>query len=158
MWIKESLVELRKLEGPHEQKKRDTIIELVRVGLIGASEESVWKMKHTCSRKTYHRTWKKDEVFASVLSAVRKKAQDWMANKGLYALEKANEKLALASVKAVKRLVQIMGDKDDATNSRLSAVAILDRAGMETAPKRETSMPGLEELLEKVWNDDPNNE
>ena len=53
-------------------------------------------------------------------------------------LAKAAERLALAAPPAVGRLITLLNSDDEAIILR-SAVAILDRAGIETGPKSQTA-------------------
>lgn len=121
-------------------KKKATILALVDAHLAGISEETVWGRPETCARNTYHNKWKRDPLFAEVLAEVDRLARDWRDNRALYALEEAAEELRLASPAAVRRLVAIMKQAADLTNSRLAATAVLDRAGMETAAKSSSSV------------------
>lgn len=117
------------------EKKKSTIIALVNARLAQRSEESVWDLPDVCARKTYHEKWKKDALFVSVLDEVTTLAKEWHNSRAMRMLAAAAEKLALSSPLAVDRLVEVMIQPDDLTNARLAAVAILDRAGMETAAK-----------------------
>lgn len=121
-------------------KKKATVLALVDAHLAGISEETVWGRPETCARNTYHNKWKRDPLFAEVLAEVDRLARDWRDNRALYALEEAAEELRLASPDAVRRLVSIMSQAEDLTNSRLAATAVLDRAGMETAAKSSSSV------------------
>lgn len=116
-------------------KMKTTIVALVDAHLAGISEETVWGRPETCSRKTYHEKWKKQALFAEVLAEVNGLAVEWKDNESIYALEDALKSLRLATPEAVERLVAIMSQADDLTNSRLAAVAVLDRAGTSTASK-----------------------
>lgn len=135
-WKARAAAALARLNGEQwADKKKATILALVDAHLAGQSEESIWGRPETCSRNTYHAKWKHDELFAAVLAEVDSLARDWRDNRRLYALEEAAEALALASPDSVRRLVAIMQQAEDLTNSRLAATAILDRAGVETAAK-----------------------
>lgn len=128
------------------ERKKATIIALVDARLAGRSEESVWDLPQVCARNTYHSKWKKDEVFVGVLDEVTTLAKAWSDGKAMRALAEAAEQLALSSPAAVRRLVKVMALEDDATNARLAAVAILDRAGMKTASKSSSENATTVEL------------
>lgn len=126
--------ELGRLEEPHRQKKIDTILALVDARLSRKSEETIWARPEVCNRTTYHTKWKKDPIFAEVLTRCTAAARHYQNTRAARAIAQAAEDLALASPKAVRRLIKIL-DADDNTDARLAAVAILDRAGLETAAK-----------------------
>lgn len=128
--------QLDRLPEPWRQKKRDTILALVDARLSGRSEETIWKRPEVCNRSTYHTSWRKDPIFADVLARCTAAAKHYQNTRAGRALAQAAEDLALASPKAVKRLVKILDSPDDG-DARLAAVAILDRAGLETAAKTE---------------------
>ena len=133
-WLQAADNELDRLRDPHRDKKRATILALVDARLAGRSEETVWGRPDTCSRNTYHTKWKLDPVFAEVLLRVTALARQWQEGRTLRALAAAAERLALAAPVAVARLVERMSSADEAIVLR-AAVAILDRAGVETAAK-----------------------
>lgn len=140
-WKKRAVAELARLNDERwADKMKTTIVALVDAHLAGISEETVWGRPETCSRKTYHEKWKKQSLFAEVLAEVNGLARDWKDNESVYALEDAARALKLATPDAVKRLVAIMAQAEDLTNSRLAAVAVLDRAGLETAAKSSSSV------------------
>lgn len=129
--------QLARLEEPHRQKKIDTVLALVDARLAGRSEETIWTRPEVCNRTTYHTKWKKDPVFAEVLKIATAAARHYQNTRAARAIAQAADALALASPKAVGRLIRILDSMDD-TDARLAAVAILDRAGLETAAKVET--------------------
>ena len=133
-WIDVATEQLSRLENPHREKKRATIIALVDARLAGATEESVWTQPQCCSRNTYHSKWKKDPVFADVLDKVYHMARDWNDGRSVRALAEAAERLALASPAAVSRIIQRLNSEDESIILR-AAFGILDRAGVETATK-----------------------
>lgn len=140
-WVQLAHEELSRLDGSsHAAKRKATIIALVDAHLAQRSEETVWDRDDTCARNTYHSKWKKDPLFAEVLERVDALAREWQDKRALHALQEAAEALALASPDAVRSLVAMMGQTEDLTNARLSATAILDRAGVETAAKSSSEM------------------
>lgn len=116
-------------------KMKSTIVALVDAHLAGLSEETVWDRPETCARKTYHEKWKKNDLFAGVLAEVDGLAREWRDNRLLDPLGEAVRLLQLAAPDAAERLIAIMKQEADLTNSRLAATAVLDRAGMDTAAK-----------------------
>ena len=94
-WIDVATEQLSRLENPHREKKRATIIALVDARLAGETEESVWTQPQCCSRNTYHSKWKRDPVFADVLDKVYDLARDWNDGRSVRALDEAAERLAL---------------------------------------------------------------
>ena len=145
--------ELRRLEGQqHYHKMRNTILALVDARLATASEETVWARPDTCSRKTWHVKWKHNPVLMDVLAAVERQVREWRDGEELRALREAARALALASPEAAEQLARmaatgrvrrLSGDGtltpsfEDASagDVRLAAMAVLDRAGKETASK-----------------------
>ena len=91
-------------------------------------------MPQTCSRTIFHTKWKKDAVFAEVLERTTQIAREWKDGEALRALEEAARELALAAPDAVSNLVGRLESEDESIILR-AAVAILDRAGIETASK-----------------------
>ena len=132
----EITAQLDRLPDPHRQKKRDTVLALVDARLAGRTEESVWKLPQTCSRTTYHTGWKFDPTFAEVLETCTKIARQLRDTRAARAIATAAERLALASPIAAARLIGLLGSTDENV-VRLTAAAILDRAGVETATKGE---------------------
>lgn len=124
----------------HGEKMKATVLAIVDAHLAGVSEETVWGREETCSRRIYHQKWKKHAGFSAALDEVDRLAREWRDDRRLNALSHAAELLRLAAPDAVDRLVAIMGQAEDLTNSRLAAVAVLDRAGMETASKSSSSV------------------
>ncbi len=161
-WIPVAVAELAKLDEPHREKKRATIIALVDAALAGSSEEMLWdrdRHPETCSRTIYHNKWKKDPTFAGVLQAVLKLAQTWQDTQELRALATAARRLRLASPDAADQLVSIAttgqvrrvfksaAGVDEVLLAPAAAAevlrattAVLDRAGMETASKATTTV------------------
>lgn len=142
-WRERATAALGRLNGVQwADKKKATIVALVDAHLAGHSEETVWERDDICARNTYHNKWKKDALFAEVLAEVDSLARDWRDNRAVYALGEAAENLRLAAPDAVGRLITIMSQGRDLTNSRLAATAVLDRAGMETAAKSSSETTG----------------
>lgn len=142
-WLQAAADQLDKLANPHREKKRATIIALVDARLAGRSEESVWDRPETCSRTIYHNKWKHDPTFAGVLDAVTRAARQHNDLRTLRALSEAAERLALASPLAAARLLGLLQSTDENVLHR-AAVAILDRAGVETAAK---NAPGATNIV-----------
>lgn len=139
------LAALNRLPEPHRQKKRATVLGLVAAKLAGNSEESVFGKEDTCSRNIWHGKWKRDEVISSVLATVLAAAETWRATDELRSLQAASRYLALGAPAAAARLVTMLAHAD-AAQARLAAVAILDRAGMETAAKSSSESSSRVEL------------
>lgn len=133
----EILDQLDRLAGREAQKKRDTVLALVDARLAGRSEETVWRLPQTCNRSIYHSKWKKDPTFADVLRSCTTVARRQRDTRAARSIANAAERLALASRIAAERLTGLL-DSTDENVIRLAAIAILDRAGMETAAKGET--------------------
>jgi len=124
---------------PHDWRRmKTTIIALVDAHLASQTEESIWARPDTCNRKTYHTRWKKDPLFVDVLHNVRKAARAHQDSRAARSLATAAERLALAAPPAVNRLIALLGSADEAIILR-AAVAILDRAGLETASKQSSA-------------------
>lgn len=129
----------------HADKKKATILAIVGARLEFRSEESVWDDPRVCNRATYHSRWKKQPLFADVLKQVTQAAKAHRDSRAARSLAQAGERLALAANPAVGRLVQLLTSDDEGIILR-AAVAILDRAGLETAQKATAATAGdLEE-------------
>lgn len=137
----EILDALGRLQAPHLQKKITTILALVDARLAGRSEESVWSQPGTVARNNYHAKWKKDELFAEVLATVHRAALRHQNQRATDAMLLAQHRIRLASVPAASTVIRTMQSTDEQVALR-AALAILDRAGLETAPKAETHAIG----------------
>lgn len=158
-WASACLDELDRLQGDHAHKKRNTVIALVDARLAGRSEETVWNLATTCSRNTWHSKWKHDPLLMDVLANVERKARRWTDTRAIRALQDAAEKLMLASPAVADQLVKVAtGNYADATAADVvrAGLGVLDRAGVETAPKTQLEhglSPELESLLERVYGE-----
>jgi hypothetical protein len=135
-WTQHAAEILNDLDGQHAEKKRATILALVTARLEQRTEESVWSDPNVCSRKTYHTNWKKDQKFSAALADVTRFAQGWKNQKSARALRDAADRLAMLAGPAVTVLGRTLTSEDEAIALR-AALAILDRAGIETAQKGE---------------------
>lgn len=153
-WAEAVATELDRLRGlQHEHKRRNTILALVDARLAGRSEETVWDRPECCNRSTWHNKWKHDELMVSVLGNVERSARRWSDTKAVRALADASERLQLASPAAAGKAISLMLSNDDRVALQ-AAFGILDRAGVETAPKTQQEhglAPELESLLERVY-------
>lgn len=136
-WIAAAASQLDRLNGqPHAAKMRATVIALVGARLAGESEETVWhpRRPETCARSIYQSKWKKLPLFADVLAQVTLLAREFMDTRALRAKQQAAERLALAAPVAVATAIGELRNEDAGVRLR-AAFGILDRAGIETAPK-----------------------
>lgn len=147
-WLPQAVGELNRFDGPNAEKKRATVLALVDARLAGRAEETVWRLDETCSRTVYHTKWKKDATFSNVLETVTKLARDWKNGESTRALAEATKRLALAAPSAARAAILLLRSTDESIRLR-AALAILDRAGVETAAKSSsetvTTEMGLEE-------------
>ena len=137
--------ELDQLKPPHEMTKRRTVIALVQAKLTRTSEERVWELSDTCSRNTWHRTdknkkgdrrgWKWDPVISRVYDRVLKLALQWIERKPLLAVQEAAAILTNAAPEAAEKVVTLMRGAMNQRDQLQAGLSILDRAGVETAPK-----------------------
>lgn len=137
----EILDALDRLQAPHKQKKITTILALVDARLAGRSEESVWKEPGTVARTNYHAKWKKDALFADVLATVHRAALRQQNKRATDTILRAQHILMISSASAATTLVKAMTSTDEQIVIR-AALAVLDRAGLETATKTETHAVG----------------
>lgn len=148
------MADLERLDGlQHEQRRRQTILALVDARLAGRSEETVWDRPETCSRSTWHGKWKRDLLMQDVLASVERAARRWTDTRTLRALAEASERLQLASPAAAGKAISLMLSDDDRVALQ-AAFGVLDRAGVETAPKQQQQhglAPELERLIEQVY-------
>lgn len=174
-WDDAVVAELDRLRGTqHEHKRRNTILALVDARLAGRSEETVWERPETCTRSTWHEKWKRDPLMADVLATVERQARRWVDTRVARSLAAAAERLALASPAVAEQLVEIavrgrvrVGEGGERYEQASPAdvvragLGVLDRAGVETAPKQQQQhglAPELEALLEKVYGVEAVNE
>ncbi len=168
----EALVELSRLEClPQYHKRRNTILSLVTAHLAGVSEETVWQKGATCSRNTWHTKWKHDRLTMEVLKNVERLTREFQDGATLRALRLAAEMLAMASPAAAQQLIEVsahgrmrslMDDKTvyervGAADAVRASLGVLDRAGVETAPKQPVQVgltPELQAMIEKVYGSD----
>jgi hypothetical protein len=157
-WIAAARKELDRLTEPHREKKVATVIAIVDARIGGQSEETVWdrsRFSNVCARSVYHGKWKKNSLFMDVLRKVTELAQGWKDGEELRAIELAARKLRLASpvvadqlvsvatTGRVRRLVdvgngpQVLYENAAASEILRATLALLDRAGMETAVKTD---------------------
>lgn len=149
-WLKEALQELERLQPPHVDRKRRTVIELVDARIHQRSEESVWKLPGTCSRTTYHRPkngWKHDPLFVEVLENTLTIARSWRDSRTLRATKRAADNLQLSSPLAVQKLLELLTASEDENVIFRAATAILDRANVSTAVKQDR---GVELILKEL--------
>lgn len=153
-WAEAVASELDRLRGlQHEHKRRNTILALVDARLAGRSEETVWTREDTCNRSTWHNKWKHDPVMLDVLASVERQARRWSDTKAIRALADAAERLQLASPAAAGKAISLMLSHDDRVALQ-AAFGVLDRAGVETAPKTQQEhglSPELERLIGQVY-------
>lgn len=153
-WADAVASELDRLHGlQHEHKRRNTILALVDARLAGRSEETVWTREDTCNRSTWHNKWKHDPVMLDVLASVERQARRWSDTKAIRALAEASERLQLASPAAAGKAIALMLSQDDRVALQ-AAFGVLDRAGVETAPKTQQEhglSPELERLIGQVY-------
>lgn len=136
-WIGAATHQLERLAGErHYGKMRGTIIAIVGARLAGEDEESVWEPRRpeTCARSVYQGKWKKQPLFADVLAQVERLAREFLDGRSLRAKQQAAERLALAAPIAVATAISELRSEDAGIRLR-AAFGILDRAGIETAPK-----------------------
>lgn len=139
-WRIYALEELVRLNGEsYARKRKDTIIALVDAHLAGRAEETVWSLPGTCARTTYHDVWKKDPLFADVLRNVDRIANEWMDRRQVDALAEAASILRVESPDSVRAAVELRDKSEDDRVRLQAAFGILDRAGVETAPKNSTT-------------------
>lgn len=157
-WVIAARKELDRLKEPHREKKVATVIALVDARLSGQSEELIWDRDthpNVCARSVYHGKWKKNVLFMDVLRKVTELAQGWKDGEELRAIELAARKLRLASPVVADQLVSMAttgrvrrvvdaGGKPNVIYENAAAgeilratLALLDRAGMETAVKSD---------------------
>lgn len=170
-WLEAVGAELERLDGElHAHKKRSTILALVDARIAGRSEESVWQLETTCNRSTWHNKWKRDALIVDVLAAVDRQARRWVDTLVARSLAEAAERLALASPAAASQLIEIgtrgrmryvpngavepVYEQASGSDVVRAALGVLDRAGVETAPKQQHQAalaPELEALIERVY-------
>ena len=136
-WIGAATAQLDRLRDErHYGKMRATIIALVGARLAGESEETVWEPRRaeTCSQQVYQSKWKKAAAVCGCVGAGDGAGARVCRWASVAARQQAAERPALASPVAVATAVGELRSDDPAIRLR-AAFGILDRAGIETAPK-----------------------
>lgn len=157
-WVAAALDQLDRLPEPHAELKRSTIILIVDAQLAGKAISTLWGAPGMCAKSTWNDKWCKNALIQDVLAQVRTLARRHQDTRTLRALENAAKYLALASPEAVGKLIGLLKSSEEAMVLR-AAVAILDRAGVETAQKSavdvEHKVSGeVGKLLEQVYGAD----
>lgn len=151
-WLDEELRDaLNEIPGPHERKKRTTVLRLAAAMASGVPIRNVFVSKDTCDRGNWytrqspvHKTgWNEIPEVANALELARRKAHgfyDDLEAEGLALrrriLFQTETRLAEISGAAAETLLDVMMDPDVASDvRRKAAVDTLTHAAPETAPK-----------------------
>lgn len=165
-WVLVAVDQLNRLHGKERTLKRATVLALADARIAKRPEAEVWdrdKHPEVCSKNTYYKWLGKDPVFADVLQQVTALAQNWKDTRALRALQQAAEDMALAAPLAAAQLKSIatagqvrrvrtgpngkpqVFTEPAATPDVLRAtIALLDRAGMQTAAKSVSAAAALD--------------
>lgn len=154
-WLVNAQLLLDSLQGQNAKKKRETITALLAARLEGRSDESVWKLRQTCSRSVFHEKWKHDPVFARVLAELERLTMEWRSQYALRSLRRSAEELAFAAPAAVQQVVEKLTSADPNVSLK-AAFGILDRAGMDTAQKTSVTqtVKGYVVVSPDDWDED----
>ncbi len=141
---------LARITGPQARKKRATVLRLAEGAAIGRSQQATFKLKETCSPKTWdgqYRNrvklpgWKDDPDIRVALAAATKRAQWWQDQAEARRIAqrqelvaRARDKLSELSFTAALKLGALLGSENPET-ARKAANDILDRADEATASK-----------------------
>ena len=109
------------------------------------------RWKFAVAASTYYSKWREDAAFWAALRQARREAA------GL-ALDEAQQLLKVATEKAVAELVRQVSEGESDRDKRLSAVAILDRADMATAPIVNDGVRAWVEALREGSDADADND
>ena len=131
-----------------DAKKQATVIAMAAAQIAGQSRETVYDLPDTCSRNTYHR-WAKDPLFVEVQAAVAKLARNWHNERSLRALANATEMLALLTPESVATIAKVMSGSSSDRLRLQAALAVLDRAAIETSTK---SLHGVDTTAKQRHN------
>lgn len=144
-WVEDVTEQLDQIKGKDAQKKRDTIIALVDARLNKRADSTAFRQIGTGHKITYHRSWKHDPTFASVLAEVERLATHWRNQRQARYLAEAADRLAQLAPAAATVLAKAMRSPD--LNVALKAAfGVLDRAGLQTAVKQQHEHTGPEGL------------
>lgn len=153
-WLDEELREaLNAIPGPHERKKRTTVLRVAASMASGVPIRRVFEAKDTCDRAIWYgrklpepkEGWKDVPEIEVALDMAREKAHrfyDDLEEERLaarrFVLMDTEDRLAEISPAAVEVLLDIMTDPEAASDvRRKAAVDALTHAAPETAPKRQ---------------------
>lgn len=119
---------------PHAQRMIDTITAVVDAELSGQPITAVFERPDVCHETTWYKKWQHDPDVAACMTAVRESAQGWEDTARGLALAQAARLLAVSSPKAAQKAIAHI-DSHDPNVSLRASLAVLDRAGVETAVK-----------------------
>lgn len=158
---------LRDVLPPTRARKHYTIL---RIADAAARDESIKRLLHddpkTCSEPTwygrykggeFHPGWRDDPAIARALQIASERAQRWYNTRVARSLQEAAQELALGAPEAAKELRRQVGHGERDTDRREAAKAVLDRAGVETAPKQSQQHSldeDLERMIKQVYGED----
>ena len=151
-WIDEELTEaLNNIQGPHERKKRTTVLRLAEAKASGLSVKEVFDSEDCCSPPTWYgrkkpfvkEGWRDFPDVATAYEIAERRAHGYydaleeqrMAMRR-HVLDETQDRLTEISGAAAEVLLEIMLDPDSASDvRRKAAVDALTHAAPETAPK-----------------------
>jgi hypothetical protein len=123
----------------------------------GHDRKAFWKLEHTCSRSTWSRWIQKFPELTAVYVELVRLFKEQMSDKSLDAIEEAKLIIQLAAPDAARTAVTMLQSPDE-TARRHAAFGLLDRADGGTAPQNALQVPGLDDILTKIYGTDEDDE
>lgn len=125
--------------GRNADKKRRAVIAYANGFLAGQSiTETFTADDAPCNRETFHRWKAKDAQFAQAIEQIQAEVQAVTDKEAIESIRRAASKLALIADEAVDRMHDLLYSSDQNVALK-AAIAILDRAGLETAAKTSST-------------------
>lgn len=137
---------LAQIEGPHERKKRCTVLRLAEARALGLGVRSAFDQSDTCNAVTWYGRegvgWKDDPAIAKALELATRRAQAWQDQEEVQRITLRQRQLALTqdelvdlSKLATTTLADLMMNAGSEKVRLEAAETVLDRADAATAKK-----------------------
>lgn len=150
---------LQAIPGPHEAKKRQTVIRLAFALANQVPAEQVFALRETCDRRIWYMKWQHDPAIKAAFEACYARALDW-ADRETALLEEHYRRIRRQSVakwgaRAPDALAAVMLSEVQRGGDRISAAnALMGWADPKAAEQvRPASPPGtMEQVIQVVTN------
>lgn len=150
---------LKAIPGPHEAKKRQTVIRLAFALANQVPAEQVFTLRETCDRRIWYMKWQHDPAIKAAFEACYARALDW-ADRETALLEEHYRRMRRRSVaewsaKAPDALAAVMQNERERGGDRISAAnALMGWADPKAAEQVRPASPAstIEQVVNLVNN------